>query len=86
MVTVYVLRSEQTGKRYIGCTEDFERRILEHNSGQNKSTRGKGPWRLVYSEVFATRGEALKRERGLKSGQGRAWLDRLEAQLGRASA
>jgi putative endonuclease len=34
----------------------------------------KGPWRLIYSEEHATRSEAMKREKFLKSGQGREWI------------
>ena len=79
MFTVYVLRSEKTGRRYIGCTENLDRRLIEHHSGQTKSTRGRGPWRLVHSETLPTRAEAIVRERALKSGQGRVWLDQLEA-------
>jgi len=31
-------------------------------------------WLLVYSEIYATRAEAMQRERWLKSGVGRQWL------------
>ena len=34
----------------------------------------KGPWRLIYSEEQSTRGEAMEREKFLKSGQGRDWI------------
>jgi predicted GIY-YIG superfamily endonuclease len=29
---------------------------------------------MIYSEQYATRSEAMKRERFLKSGQGREWI------------
>jgi putative endonuclease len=32
------------------------------------------PWILVYSEVFPTKSEAIKRERELKTGKGRALI------------
>ena len=32
MCYVYVLRSEKTGKRYVGVTENLERRLAEHNT------------------------------------------------------
>jgi putative endonuclease len=35
---------------------------------------GKGPWRLVYSEQYVTRVDARKREKYLKSGEGREFL------------
>ena len=67
MSTVYILRSESSGRFDIGCTEDPRTRLTEHNRGQTKSTRGRGPWLLVYQEQFRTLSEALARERQLKS-------------------
>jgi len=75
MYTVYVLLSSRNGRRYIGITENIERRIEEHNAGKTKSTRYIRPLKLVYSEVYDSRIEAYKREKSLKSGQGRAYLD-----------
>lgn len=76
MAIVYVLRSLKNNKRYVGCTEkSAEERLLEHNSGSNQWTRQNRPLKLIYTEVFETLQEALTRERFLKSGQGRKWLD-----------
>ncbi|MEM8834371.1 MAG: GIY-YIG nuclease family protein [Planctomycetota bacterium] len=80
MFWVYVLVSESTGKRYIGQTNALDRRIAEHNSpGHNNprkhTSRNAGPWVLLHSERFQTRAEAMRREKWLKSGVGRAWLD-----------
>ena len=74
MFTVYVLQSASNGKHYIGQTEDLGRRLLEHQSGLAKYTRNRGPWSLIYQEKCANRTEAMRRERYLKSGQGREWL------------
>ena len=80
MYTVYTLKSQSTQKRYIGHTGDLERRLAEHNDPlHNKlkhTSRRKGPWILIHSEKFHTRSEAMKRERWLKSGIGREWLDK----------
>ena len=73
--TVYVIVSAE-GNRYTGHTSDIVRRLREHNGGDCKSTKAGTAWRLVYAERFETRGAALKRERWLKSGVGRAYLDR----------
>lgn len=72
---VYVLRSEKTGRRYVGSTKDVEMRLGRHNAGHSKATRSGVPWRVIHTESFATRAEAVRREMFLKSGQGRAWLD-----------
>ena len=48
-------------------TSNINRRIREHNSGINKSTKNKGPWFLVYKEEFLTKKEAWQREKQIKS-------------------
>ena len=73
---VYVLQSEKTRSWYIGSTEDLEKRLKYHNGGKVPSTKPKRPWKMVYSESFATRTEAQTREKYLKSGWGRRWLKR----------
>jgi putative endonuclease len=60
MSYVYVLRSDKTGKRYVGITEHPERRLFEHNSGQTPSTRSGAPWRKIHSEAHESRAAAMK--------------------------
>jgi putative endonuclease len=75
MFYVYVIYSDLVNRKYIGHTEDIERRLLEHNNGLlGVYTKNKGPWRLVYFESFQTRSEAMKREAELKTGKGRDFL------------
>ena len=75
---VYILQSKSTGKTYIGQTSDIERRLRQHNDPEYTFTlytkRNKGPWKLIHTEVYATRPEAMKREKKLKSGWGREWI------------
>ena len=66
MPSVYILQSETTQKFYIGCTSDVRSRLAEHQRGQTVSTRGRGPWVLVYEENFDTFTEARQRERQIK--------------------
>ncbi|MCH8342718.1 MAG: GIY-YIG nuclease family protein [Planctomycetes bacterium] len=77
---VYVLISETTGRRYVGHTENLQRRLAEHNDSQHNpakyTTKHPGPWRLIYQEAHNSRAEAMARERWLKSGVGRQWLNR----------
>ena len=77
MFWVYVLVSDRTGRTYVGSTQDVTARFAQHNSGQSKSTRHGVPWRLVYQQSFATRAEAVRHERYLKTGKGREELSRL---------
>ncbi|HEY5753586.1 MAG TPA: GIY-YIG nuclease family protein, partial [Chthoniobacterales bacterium] len=36
------------GKRYIGLSADVSHRIGQHNDGESKWTRNKGPWVLIW--------------------------------------
>jgi predicted GIY-YIG superfamily endonuclease len=78
MYTVYVIESQRNGKRYTGYTsKNVKRRLDEHNRGCNRWTKANGPFRLIYTEVYTLKNVAQKRERSLKSGQGRKFLDTL---------
>ena len=76
MFHVYVLKSQKTGRRYVGSCENLETRVRRHNLGHSKATRHGVPWTLVYSETFSNRADAARRERYYKSGRGRDELDR----------
>lgn len=39
MITVYAIKSKNKEWIYVGLTNDLERRLFEHNSGYNKSTK-----------------------------------------------
>ena len=67
MPTVYILQSQSSKRFYIGSAINAEARLAEHQRGQTRSTRGKGPWELVYREEFSTTAEAHRRELQLKS-------------------
>ncbi len=67
MFYVYILKSEKTGRFYIGHTQNIEIRLNEHNSGKSISTKSGIPWQLVHTEKFQTRSEAMKREREIKA-------------------
>lgn len=72
----YVLKSVKHKTRYIGSSESIEKRLKEHNLGKVRYTKGRLPWELIYQEAFLSRSEAVKREKFLKSGQGRNFLDK----------
>jgi putative endonuclease len=63
---LYILRcSDDT--YYTGLTLDIDKRIKAHNNGRaSKYTSGRRPVELVYSESYATRGLAAKREYEIK--------------------
>jgi putative endonuclease len=64
---VYILESEETGRLYIGQTNNLEDRLVRHNSNRVRSTKGKGPWKLLGYFSRENRSEAVLLERYLKS-------------------
>jgi len=77
MITVYVIKSLKKKFRYVGITNDFEKRLLRHNGGLNKSTKAYAPYMVVYREEYSSYSAARVREKFLKSGVGRKSLDEL---------
>lgn len=53
---------------YIGITNDLEKRIWEHNSGQdiNSYTYSRRPVELKYFEIFMDVNQAIAREKQIK--------------------
>jgi putative endonuclease len=48
MYFLYILRSQKTGKFYVGITTDINRRLSEHNSTKkNTFTSKHRPWELM---------------------------------------
>ena len=82
MITVYVLQGEN--KRYVGITNDLRRRLLEHRSGNTTSGRIIGFSRLLHTEEFPDYSCAREREKFLKSGKGREFLNKLYPKTGPA--
>ena len=74
MYFVYYLRSVKNNDLYIGSAEDVNKRLRQHNGGRVKSTKPYCPWQLLGYEECPTRGEAMKREKLLKSHQQREIL------------
>ena len=59
---VYILLNDAMVS-YTGIAIDVGDRLRRHNAGQGaKFTRGRGPWRLAYSEGPLSHGDALRRE------------------------
>ncbi len=77
MYTVYIIKISVSGRRYIGLTVDFDKRIKQHNHGYTKSTATKGSWKLIYKESYSNKIEAVKRERQIKSYKGGNALTKL---------
>ena len=78
-ITLYVLKGAN-GKRYVGITNDLTRRLNEHRLNRSKGSQIIGEFVVLHTEEFADYKSARNREKFLKSGQGRKWLNKLESQ------
>jgi len=67
MFYVYILKSIQHDRFYIGQTKDIEERLKWHNSPRARWTKRYQPWELVHKEEYMTRSEAVIREAKLKA-------------------
>ena len=71
---VYILRSiEHPDQRYIGLSDDVDRRLDDHNSGHSPHTSKLRPWKLDVIIGFAEKSKAIAFERYMKSGSGFAF-------------
>ncbi|VBB47439.1 conserved hypothetical protein [uncultured Paludibacter sp.] len=69
MFAVYVLKSIQYDKIYIGFTSDIDKRLESHNHPQNKGwTRNFMPWKVIYAETFSSKSQAMERETFVRVG------------------
>jgi putative endonuclease len=75
MYKVYVLYSVAHDKIYIGYSSNLEERLKSHNElGTKGWTIRYRPWVLIYSEPYKDKRSAIKREKELKSYQGREFI------------
>jgi len=82
-VTVYVLQGKE--KRYVGITNNLTSRLVEHRSGHTKGAQIIGRFKLLHKEEYPDYKSARKREKILKSGIGREFLNQLYPATGPAS-
>ncbi len=77
MYYVYILKGIEGGTLYIGFTADLKKRILDHNLGKGgKTTKRKVGWSLIYYEAYLNKQDALGREKFLKGGSGRKYINK----------
>ncbi len=76
---VYAIFNYESHKIYIGQTNNIERRVQEHNQKRGKHFTAQiyGNWELIYREEVQSKKEALRREKQLKSYQGREFIKKL---------
>ena len=78
MAFVYILKSVNHSKTYVGSTVNLSRRLEEHNAGLAEFSKRYMPWKLVYKEEYENLISARSRERYFKSAAGRRLIKRLK--------
>ena len=71
---IYVLLSEKDKMFYTGYSSNLDQRLEMHNSGKVESTRNRRPLVLIYFEGCLNQQDATRREKYLKSGNGKIYL------------
>jgi len=74
MYYVYIIKNQNRNYVYIGISDNVNRRLKEHNSGNNKTTKPYRPFKLLHTENFQDRISAREREKWFKSGEGREFI------------
>lgn len=80
MITVYVIESLVDKTWYTGMAKEVARRLIEHNTGKNKFTKGHMPWKIIFTEQHPDWETGRKREKYLKSSAGKIWLKKYLSQ------
>jgi putative endonuclease len=75
MFYVYVLKCAN-GDFYKGCTANLKDRFQRHINGLVPATAGNRPVNLVFFCAFSNQYKAFEFEKYLKSGSGRAFLNK----------
>jgi putative endonuclease len=73
---LYVLKSEETGKCYVGETSNVEKRLEKHISGRTSCGKRNTGIKLVFKEAVTNRSEAKKLESFLKRQKSRKFIDK----------
>ncbi len=74
MYYTYVIKSSVRNYIYVGISSNIARRIKEHDSGKNRTTKPYKPFILLHTERFSNRIEARAREKWFKSGEGKEFI------------
>ena len=79
---VYILYCENFNKTYTGFTSNLIARFKSHNFLETKCYTLKfRPWQVVYVEFYNFKSDAMAREKYLKSGVGREFIQNVILKL-----
>ncbi len=83
MFYMYILYSQALGRYYIGFTAGtVESRLAKHLLSRKGFTSRAKDWKIVYTEAFETKSEAMSQEKQLKKWKNK---ERIETLIDRSS-
>jgi len=51
-VTLYIIKGILSGKKYVGITNDLQRRLREHHDGNSKGGQLTARKQLLFTKIF----------------------------------
>jgi len=75
MYYTYIIETLNGKHRFIGHCRNLKSQLNQHNSRNVKATRDNRPWRVIYSERFKIKNDAISREKYFKSISGQKWIE-----------
>ena len=79
---IYILYSISLDQFYVGHTSELNERLYRHNNSGSKSTKKANDWKLVYTEMYESRGLASRRELEIKKKKSRKYIEWLISSVG----
>ena len=78
MFTVYILYSKLRDRFYVGFTgNDIAERLRKHNANHKGFTGRIADWQIIYTEPYASKSEAMRRESAIKKWKSRQMIEKL---------
>jgi putative endonuclease len=82
MFFVYIIYSTSLDQYYIGHSANMGERLFRHTNSGSKATKKANDWKLVYTESYVTKSEAVKREAEIKRKKSRKYIEFLVSSVG----
>ncbi|WP_226063517.1 GIY-YIG nuclease family protein [Kaistella polysaccharea] len=77
MFYLYILYSENIDSYYVGVSANVEERLKRHLSNHKGYTAKTKDWIIIYTEIFDTKTEALRREIEIKNWKSKIMIEKL---------
>ncbi len=80
--TVYILHTQSLDKFYIGYTAvPIAERLRRHNTNHKGFTGKVNDWKVVYTEIYIAKADAIAREQQLKKLKSKAAIAQLDQSI-----